>query len=295
MDNILEVKNLYKSFKKNFWSSRTLVLKDLSFSVPKASATGFLGANGSGKTTTFKCLLELIKKDQGTVHFFGSPLSFKDRSRIGFLPERPQFYEELTAEECLCFYASLNEALSESIKLRIEDGLKKLGLYEWRHKRLRTFSKGMLQKVGILQTLVHEPDLLILDEPFSGLDPESRFLVSELLEQRIQQGCTLFLSSHIFQDIERICDRLVILKQGELVFDGGFSQLPISQSGRQNIVYLLNGEKRTLTVFNQKECQNQIKQLLSKGAVILSLHSQGGNLEQQYKDIMEKEKKDEER
>ena len=291
MSKVLEVKDLKKSFKRHSWSSRCLVLKGLSFSLPKGSALGFLGANGSGKTTSFKCLLELIKKDSGEVLFFGEPLSLKSRARIGFLPERPQFYEELTAKECLYFYSSLSKALSPAVKAKIKEGLKKLGLYEWRNKRLKTFSKGMLQKVGILQSLVHEPDLLILDEPFSGLDPESRFSLIELLKQINQEGCSLFLSSHIFQDVERVCNHLLILKEGEAVFEGDFSQLKGMSSGRQSILYLLNGKKQDITVSSQEECQQKLKSLLSKGAVILSLQSAGGDLEQKYKDLMKASKK----
>ena len=286
MSNVLEVKGLYKSFKKNFWSSRFLALKGLSFSVSQGSAVGFLGANGSGKTTTFKCLLELLKKDSGEVRFFNSPLSLKNRSRIGFLPERPQFYEELTALESLYFYASLNQPLSPSLKLSIEQGLKKLDLYGWRHKRLKTFSKGMLQKVGILQSLVHEPELLILDEPFSGLDPESRFKVMELLEQLIQKGCSLFLSSHIFQDIERVCDKLIILKEGKVVFEGGSADFQKVKLGRQNILYIFKGEKHNLLVSSPEESQQELKRLLSEGAVILSLQSEGESLEHKYKELM---------
>ena len=286
MEKVLEVHKLHKSFKRHFWSSQTTVLKGLSFSAPEASATGFLGANGSGKTTTFKCLLELIRKDQGKVLFFGESLSLKSRSRIGFLPERPQFYEELTAEENLRFYAALRGPLSDSIKSKIERGLKKMGLYTWKDKKLRTFSKGMLQKVGILQSLIPDPELLIMDEPFSGLDPESRFLVSELLEERLKEGCTLLLSSHIFQDIERLCDRLLIIQEGRLVFEGGFSELGITPSGKKNIVYLLKGEKRTLSVPDQEECQSKLKQLLSQGAVILSLESEGARLEEKYKELI---------
>lgn len=288
MEKVIEVHNLHKSFKRHFWSSHTEVLKGLSFSTPKASATGFLGANGSGKTTTFKCLLELIKKDQGQALFFGEPLSLKNRSRIGFLPERPQFYEELTAEESLRFYVALRMPLSDSLNLKIEQGLKKMGLYAWKNKKLRTFSKGMLQKVGILQSLVHDPDLLIMDEPFSGLDPESRFLVSELLEERLKGGCTLFLSSHIFQDIERLCDRLLIIKEGGLVFEGGFSELGFSHSGKKNIIYLFKGEKKTLSVLNQEDCQKELKRLVSQGAVVLSLESEGTRLEEKYKELINK-------
>ena len=290
MERVLEVKNLHKSFKKNFWSSRNAVLKGLGFFIPKGSVTGFLGANGSGKTTTFKCILELIKKDQGEVSFFGGPLSLENRARIGFLPERPQFYEELTAEECLFFYSSLSQPLSPSLKSRIEMGLKTLGLYEWRNKRLKTFSKGMIQKVGVLQSLVHEPELLILDEPFSGLDPESRFLVAELLEGMIQKGCSLFLSSHIFQDIERLCDRLIIIKEGQLVFEGDFVDFQKEESGRQNILYLLKGQKHSLLVSSREESQKELKRLLAEGAVILSLQSEGGSLEQRYKSLMKEGK-----
>lgn len=286
MSNVLEVKGLYKSFRKNFWSSQSLVLRDLSFSVPRAVAVGFLGANGSGKTTTFKCILELLKKDSGEVRFFGELFSLKTRSRIGFLPERPQFYEDLTALESLYFYSSLSRPLSNSLKSQIDQGLKKMNLHKWRDKRLKTFSKGMQQKLGILQALIHEPELLILDEPFSGLDPESRFAVMDLLKQRIQKGCSLFLSSHIFQDIERLCDKLIILKAGQVVFEGDYSKLQ-PQTGRQSIVYLLNGKKRDLLLSSSEEAQKELKRLLLEGAVILSVQSEGGGLEQKYRELVE--------
>ena len=163
-----------------------------------------------------------------------------------------------------------------------------MGLYKWKDKKLRTFSKGMLQKVGILQALIPPPELLIMDEPFSGLDPESRFLVSELLEEKLKEGCSLFLSSHIFQDIERLCNRLLILKEGSLIFKGQFSELGLSHSGKKNIVYLLKGEKQTLSALNQEDCQDKLKQLLSQGAVILSLESEGARLEEKYKALVKK-------
>ncbi len=289
MKNVLEVKDLRKSFNRPFFK-KAEVLKGLSFSIPKGSAVGFLGANGSGKTTTFKCLLQLLKKDSGEIHFFGQPLSSESRSRIGFLPERPQFYEELTAQECLRFYSSLSRPLSSSLKSRIAEGLKKLGLYEYRDKRLKTFSKGMLQKVGLLQAMVHDPDLLILDEPFSGLDPESRFTVAELLEQALQKGCSIFLSSHIFQDVERICNKLLILKDGRLLFKGDSSHLQATSQGKKSILFLLNGQQQHKTVPSQEACQKELKRLLSEGAIIIAIHSQGGDLEQKYKDLLKEGK-----
>ena len=287
MSHVLEVKNLSKSFKKNFWSSRSLILKNLSFVVPQSVTMGFLGANGSGKTTTFKCLLELIKRDSGSVYFFGQPLSLKARSRIGFLPERPQFYEELTAKECLYFYVSLHKPLSSVLKSQIDESLRELDLYKWGDKKLKTFSKGMLQKIGIIQALIHEPQLLILDEPFSGLDPESRLKVIELLERNVQRGCSLFLSSHIFQDIERLCNRLLIIKEGSSIFEGSFYDFQKeTEVGRKNILYLLKDKKQSLKAQTQADCQKHLKRLLSQGAVILSVQSECGNLEQRYKELM---------
>ena len=265
-----------------------MVLNDLSFSVPKGTAVGFLGSNGSGKTTTFKCLLELISKDSGEVSFFGSPLSMESRFKIGFLPERPQLYEELTAQECLYFYTSLKQKLTPEIKLEIETGLKKLNLYDKRHKKLKTFSKGMLQKTALLQALIPKAELLILDEPFSGLDPESRFTVAELLEQELHRGASLFLSSHIFQDIEKICDRLLIIKEGRRVFEGGFSEFyKTAKTGRKKILYLQDDRKQSLILASEKESQEKLKQLLSTGAVILSIQNEAQNLEQKYKELME--------
>lgn len=283
MSYVLKVTNLHKSFQKHILSPKIPCLKNVSFALPKACSVGFLGANASGKTTTFKCLLELIKKDQGEILFFEKTLSLKSRLRIGFLPERPQFYEDLTALEQLQFYASINSKISLDTKLRIQNGLKKLDLYKWKDHKLKIFSKGMLQKVGILQALMHKPDMLILDEPFSGLDPESRFLVSELLKDTIDQGCTILLSSHLLQDIERLCDRVLIIKDGSIMFDGDFSQISKSQHTKQNMTYFLNNKKYNITFLNQEDCQKTLRKLVSQGAKISSIENYEASLEEKYK------------
>ena len=291
-EGFLRVEKLSKSFRKHFWSAQTPVLKELSFGLPQGTATGFLGANGSGKSTTFKCLLSLLKKDSGEVFFKAQPLQFEDFSQIGFLPEQPRFYEELTAQECLYFYIGLKAPLTTKLKDKIHEGLKKLDLYAYKDKALKTFSKGMLQKVGVLQSLIPSSELLILDEPFSGLDPESRFVVAELLEQELQQGTTLFLSSHIFQDVEKICDRLLLIKQGSLIFEGDFSSFRNKQSqARKKILYFLNDKKQSCICPSEKQAQEKLQSLLKQGAVILSLQSEGQNLEDQYKQIMKSHEK----
>ena len=287
--SLLEVKNLSKSFKKHFWSEKKQVLNDLSFSVPKGKAVGFLGANGSGKTTTFKCLLEIIKKDRGEVYFKDKRLSFENRKEIGFLPERPQFYEELTAQETLFFYVGLKQEITPDLKSQIEEGLKKFGLWEVRDKKLSTFSKGMIQKIGILQALIPTAELLILDEPFSGLDPESRFICVELLEQELRKGSTLFLSSHIFQDVEKICDHLIILKSGSVLFEGSFSDFhPFSSGVCQKILYLLEGKKQSRICDSYEQTREILKELLEKSADILSVQGEAYNLEEKYKELMKR-------
>ena len=285
---VLEVRDLRKSFRKNFWQAPVKALKGLSFAINKGESVGFLGANGSGKTTTFKCLLGLLRKDSGQALFFGKTLTNPAFRRIGFLPERPSFYENLTAFECLQFYGSLSGVSPLSLKPRLQEDLKSLGLYSQRHNKLKSFSKGMLQKIGLLQALIHDPQLVILDEPFSGLDPESRFAVTKLLERALKKGCALFVSSHIFQDVERLCNRFLIIKEGSVVFDGGFHDLQKLSPAGGHLLYLLKGQKRSLNFASMEEASDKLKSLLNEGAIPLSLQSEGGLLEQQYKSLMKK-------
>ena len=271
----LEVIDLHKSFPVGFWSVPKPVLKGVKFSVPKGSLTGFLGANGSGKTTTFKCLFNLIKKDQGEIKFFGkADLSPEVKSSMGFLPEHPRFCEDLTAEELLLFFGTLTHpSHSASLKERVSRLLKEFNMYECRQGKLRTFSKGMIQKVGIIQALVSEPALLILDEPFAGLDPESRQTVMSWIEKiHREKGMTVCFSSHIFQDVERLCDRLVIIKEGQIIFEGKLSEFMNRFKGSRSILFLDQGVKKTLVVSDLSQCQKEMERLLQKGCVILSVN-----------------------
>ena len=282
MSAVLEVKNLCKSFNQGF-SPSVSVLKGLSFSLPEGSVTGFLGPNGAGKSTTFKCLFELVKRDEGEISFFGAPLSLESKAMMGFLPERPQFYEDLTAEECLLFYGRLTKPFeAPALKKRIHELLKKTGLYEKRRQKLKTFSKGMLQKVGLIQAFLPNPRLIILDEPFSGLDPEGRFYVAELIEEARAQGLTVFFSSHILQDVERVCDRLVILREGEIVFEGDFSELPWQMGESRHILYLREGKRLRMEVSSAAAAASALKKILSEGGMILSVHTKGCDLETAY-------------
>lgn len=286
MSTVLKVENLHKSFSSHFFSPKRHVLKGLNFSLPKGSATGFLGANGSGKTSTLKCLLDFIKKDQGEVLFFGQALSIKTKSRIGFLPERLQVYDDLTAYEYLLFLSQLGQPLESKNfqKQQIDYWLKKMDLFFNAHQKLKTFSKGMLQKIGLIQAFLNKPELLLLDEPFSDLDSQGRLQVMSILEDIKKQGATLFFSSHILQDMERLCDRFLILKEGQVVFEGDYSCLSKKTKNSYSLLYFLKGKKVSLQIQSQEECQKQLKHVLSQGAQILSLLAKD-SLESFYKKI----------
>ena len=218
---ILQVKNLEKSFQTSFFSKKT-VLKDVSFTLQKGSITGFLGANGSGKTTVFKCLLGLMSKDAGEVFFFENlPLSSDVLKRTGFLPEHTCFYNYLTGEELLIFYGRLSTHFKlAEIKSRARSLLKQLDIYSAKDQKISTYSKGMLKKIGIAQSLLHRPELLIWDEPFAGLDPDSRFFIGEFLQKEVQNGTTFLFSSHLLYDVEKLCQQVLVLKKGKLSYSG---------------------------------------------------------------------------
>lgn len=220
-EKVIEVNLLNKSFKKSFYEKRKQILKNVSFHVPSGMTTGFVGNNGSGKTTSIKCVLEFIFKDSGQILFFGEKLNENIRRRIGYMPERPYLYEFLKAEEFLRFHLLLSDVncKKNNISELIDEALLKVGLSESKGKYLRSFSKGMLQRIGLAQALIHKPEILILDEPMSGLDPDGRIMVKEILKEEKKRGISIFFSSHLLQDMQELCDHLVAIHQGEIIYN----------------------------------------------------------------------------
>jgi len=279
--NLLQVNELKKSYKRGFIPRKNEVLKGVSFSVPAGTITGFLGGNGAGKTTTMRCILGLDYPDSGTSEFFGAPLNAESKRRLGFLPERPYFYEHLTGVEFLSFYAHLSGSWKKSVlNDRILELLKRVDLVHAKDRPLRNYSKGMLQKIGLAQALIHEPELIILDEPMSGLDPDGRLALSEIILETAQKGPAIFFSSHLLHDMERLCQRLVVLKDGVCIYEGQTDALLDKSGVELEITYHENGELKVLRAQNQEDVQVQLKKLLAQGAVISEVRRVRATLEE---------------
>lgn len=282
--SVLSIEGLEKSYAVGFWGRSQRVLNGVSFNVEPGVITGFLGGNGAGKTTTLKCFLGLCQFSKGEIRFFGGEkLSSKVRARIGFLPERPYFYEYLTGSEFLRFYGQIDGKYSRvDLNTRIHDLLEKVDLIHAKDKPLRSYSKGMLQKVGLAQSLIHRPDFIILDEPMAGLDPDGRYYLSEIIMETAQQGTAVFFSSHLLHDTEKLCQNLVILKGGLVEFEGRTENF-LSQLGREiEIVYVQDSKKKNRKVSSLEEVQSVIDELRGLKCTIHSVQVYKRSLEDAF-------------
>jgi len=235
----IETINLEKTYSVGFWRKTPRVaLRPLTLTVQEGEVFGFLGPNGAGKTTTLKLLLGLVFPTAGTARIFGKDISDDDvKSQIGFLPEQPYFYDYLTAQELLEYYAQLSGVLARERSNRVTKVLSRVGLSDAARVQLRKLSKGMLQRVGLAQAILHEPKLVFLDEPMSGLDPTGRREVRELIQQLQQEGKTVFFSTHILSDAEALCDRVAVIHQGELRGVGAIADLTAQVQGKVEIIF----------------------------------------------------------
>ena len=216
-DAVITVDNLAKTFAFGFFRRKVQAVKGVSFDVKRGEIFGFLGPNGAGKTTTIKMLMGLIFPTSGRAHLLGRPVpSVEARRRLGFLPESPYFYDYLTGEELVDLAGRLSGMPHDRRKSRTADLLARVGLDKAARLPLRKYSKGMLQRLGLAQALVHDPELVVLDEPMSGLDPIGRKEIRDLIVSLRAEGKTVFFSTHILADAELICDRCAILVAGTL-------------------------------------------------------------------------------
>jgi len=239
MDAILELKNLRVEYKTRSSQDRKLAVNDLNLRVNAGEVFGFLGPNGAGKTTTMNVLLGFVNASAGDAFLFGvnvrEPIA---RQRIGYLPELTYYYKFLTAEEILRFYARVFGIPSAEADRRIERLLKLVELEAARKRPLKTYSKGMQQRVGLAQALINDPDLLVLDEPTSGLDPLGRMKGREIIQRLKSEGKTVFFSSHELGEVETVCDRVAIINKGELKVEGPVAQLVAQHNANLEQIFL---------------------------------------------------------
>ena len=215
--NAIEITGLSKQFTGKRMT-KVQALKGLDLTIASGEVFGFLGPNGAGKSTTIKLIMGLLRPTSGTAQIMGVDSgSAESRRVVGYLPENPAFYDYLSAEEYIAFVGSQFKMDVSLLKSRSEEVLKRLDLWDARRRPMRGYSKGMVQRVGLAQTLVHDPDLYILDEPMSGLDPIGRALVKEIILDLKKRGKSVFFSTHITDDVEKVCDRVGVIVKGSLV------------------------------------------------------------------------------
>lgn len=214
----IELQNISKVYNPGLFKKKVQAVADLSFAVGRGEVFGLIGPNGAGKSTTIRMLLGLVRPDNGAIRFRDKPLSEAVIQRhTGYLPENPYLYDHLTLLELLTFGGRSSGLDAAAIAARGELLMAKLNMLDARKRPLRTFSKGMLQRAGICFALLHDPDVIVLDEPMSGLDPIGRKMVFDLVMELKQAGKTIFFCSHILNDVERLCDRIGLIHQGRLV------------------------------------------------------------------------------
>ncbi len=235
----IETVDLEKTYTVGFWRKATRqALKPLTLAVPEHEVFGFLGPNGAGKTTTLKLLMGLIFPTGGSAKILGLPVDHPEvKAQIGYSPEQPYFYDYLTAHELLRYYAQLSGVPAKDQEKRIAAVLARVGLHDVGKLQLRKFSKGMLQRVSIAQAIIHDPRLVFLDEPMSGLDPMGRREVRDLIQALKEEGKTIFFSTHILSDAETLCDRVAVVNKGELKGIGSIAELRSRATGRSEILW----------------------------------------------------------
>ncbi|MFC1779348.1 ABC transporter ATP-binding protein [Thermodesulfobacteriota bacterium] len=298
--SIIQIKKISKTYDPGLFKKKVKAVTDLSLTVQEGEVLGLIGPNGAGKSTTIRLVLGLSRPDRGTILFRGKPLSgIEVQRQVGYLPENPYLYDHLTLEELLTFGGRVSGLSRDTIRQRQDDLLSRLVLQGSRKRALRTFSKGMLQRAGLCFALLHDPDVVILDEPMSGLDPIGRKMVFDLVTEMKEQGKTIFFCSHILSDVERLCDRIGLLVGGrlvkvfekrEFVADAGRPvHLVVEGLSRDHESLLCEGgvtltreEGRLVVSLKPQRLTDIMAQLQECGAVVTGTRSERVSLEQLF-------------
>ncbi len=308
---IVLVEDIVKDFRPGFGLRRKRVLHGISFRVREGEIFGFVGPNGAGKTTTLKILMGLIRISGGRAQVLGQDVSqIGFRRHIGFLPENPYFYDFLSGREILDFYARLSGVPAAGRRERVAELLSWVGLAQAADARLRSYSKGMLQRIGIAQALVHDPQVVFLDEPMSGLDPIGRVEIRDLILRLRGEGKTVFMNTHILPDVEMLCDRVAIIVDGRIRYEG--STLEFKSGGESEAQLVLarvpaelesqlrqrfgaslrgHGERVEVRVA-EKSVSELLRSALGAGALAISLQPQRRSLEEIFLSAVESSRRD---
>lgn len=296
---VVQTEQLSKVFRVGFWGKRVSAVDGLNMEVRRGEVFGFLGPNGAGKTTTLKMLMGLIYPTSGHARLFGQHLGDpQTKARLGFLPESPYFYDYLTSREFLGFYGHLFGLWGAVLDKRIDELLELVGMTHAKDLQLRKFSKGMLQRIGIAQALINDPELVVLDEPMSGLDPIGRKEVRDLILRLKDSGKTVLFSSHILHDAEVLCDRVAMILKGRLVacgrvtdlLDQGAShqvELVVDRLTSEGLDHLrpltdkvvMQGDLVLVVLKSQQQVEGALEIIRAAKARLVSLNPQKGSLE----------------
>ena len=295
---VVSVDEVVKDFRPGFGLRSKRVLHGISFSVDEGEIFGFVGPNGAGKTTLLKVLMGLIRATAGSASILGHAVSERDfRRHVGFLPENPYFYDFLTGREILDFYARLSGVETSHRAERVSTLLEWVGLSHAADARLRTYSKGMLQRTGIAQALVHDPSVIFLDEPMSGLDPIGRVGIRDLILRLRTEGKTVFMNTHILSDVEMVCDRVAVIVHGKIRYQGRIEDFLDERSRKSEIVVSgiapevaqrleeeMGGElrghgERIAVRLPDKDVSDALRLVLASGADVVSVTPQRASLE----------------
>jgi ABC-2 type transport system ATP-binding protein len=276
--NPVEVSHLAKAF------GETKAVADVSFSVGQGEIFGLLGPNGAGKTTSIRLMLDIFQPDAGTVSILDGPMTEAKKNRIGYMPEERGLYQDMPLEPCLIYLATLKGLSKNDARRRLQPYLERFDLAQHKTKKVKELSKGMQQKAQIINTILHGPELLIMDEPFSGLDPVNTQLAKDLMLELRQQGVTVIMSTHIMHQVEEMCNRIVLINQGRNVLYGDLTQIQREYSGHA-VRVRVHGELPALAGVQAVTPHNGALQLLldqqtSPQEILQQLVSQHSAIEQ---------------
>lgn len=283
----IEIKGLSKIYKGKR-GAKVVALEGLNLEIGKGEIFGFLGPNGAGKSTTIKALMGLIRPTAGSAQILGVDISSADaRNNVGYLPENPALYDYLSAEEYLQFVGRMFAMQPPALKHKIEEVLQRLGLWDARKRTMRSYSKGMVQRVGLAQVLVHDPEVYILDEPMSGLDPLGRVLVKEIILELKERGKSVFFSTHITSDVESVCDHVGVIVNGELKCVKQVEDITIGGITGYEIRYLKDGVSSSYAeVISENDLSARLMALKTAGCTLLLVEPVRKSLEEFFVDIV---------